>query len=521
VLSPLTVAIPLAASSLSNRRFQAGRFPALARLPRWGRPCKSFPGSAQPACAPTAREAGCEKPLVSARYAFWPAWRRWRWVSAGRAWRSRGISALGLGPRRSTRHAEWTRRSPGLLSLLLCCVVFSYVCPSCALGRTLVVDASGGGDYSSIQEAVDAASTGDSVVVRPGRYLETISIVGKDIHLASSSGPSSTIIDGNGNGPVIHCLQMSTDSSIQGFTITGGITGLAGGGIYLVSQASPLIRGNIIVGNRAQAQGAASSPGNIPQGMRPGAGGREPPPSRAPMYCEPTPGSGGGIFVHYQCLATIVDNVIMSNEASRDGGGVVFWDHANGRLERNKVLDNVAGRKGGGVFVGCNAAPTLEQNIIARNRAMFGAGVHIQGFEADAIVRRNTFYENSASSGAGGIQCEGSCVPQIVANLVGYSGGDGILCDPSSDPFVSCNVIWASTGDDFDGDCFGSGVIYTDLDNDTEAVDFCSAWAGDFRPCAHPRLGRCGLVGAEDLTCGPGECGVTKGSWGLIKALYR
>ena len=68
-------------------------------------------------------------------------------------------------------------------------------------GSTIVVDATGGGDYTHIQWAVDNASKGDTVYVEGGTYYENI-VVNKTITLAGSS-QEITIIDGNGNGNVI------------------------------------------------------------------------------------------------------------------------------------------------------------------------------------------------------------------------------------------------------------------------------------------------------------------------------
>jgi parallel beta-helix repeat protein len=388
--------------------------------------------------------------------------------------------------------------------------------PSPARSKTLTVGHDGAGEYATIQSAIDAAAMRDTVLVLPGRYVETLSIVGTDVRpitvrLISAAGPASTIIDGGGSGPVIRCLYVSQDSSIEGFTITGGVTGrpLAGGGIYLVADASPLIRGNVVTGNRAQYGGGALSDAT------------KPPAPRAPQYCEPESGSGGGVYVHYLCTPEIIDNTIADNEASGNGGGVVFWDHANAHMQGNRVYRNAAGRNGGGVYVGCNASPTLEGNILAWNKAIAGGGVLMSGFEADAVVVRNTLYMNSASSGAGGIQCKGQCVPVITANLIGVAAGAGVLCDPETDATVSCNVVWGVDGEDFDGDCFPVGVEYGDLRNVVDEIEFCGAHAADFRPCTRPWSLACGQVGAVEGACPPGACGYTRGSWGLLKSLYR
>ena len=423
--------------------------------------------------------------------------------------------------------AAASRLRISLLCFAICVAVCAFLTPlpcSDSYAATLIVDVSGGADYTSIQEAVDAAASGDEVLVMPGRYRETISIIGKDIHLVSSGGPVGTIIDGSGSGPVIHCIRLSTNSSIQGFTITNGVAPNVGGGIYLTSFASPLVKDNIIVGNRAEIRGAAPSAGR-PTGRVSDyrENGKEPPAGNVPLYCEPLPGSGGGIYVHLECLPTIVDNVIKGNEAVRDGGGVVFWDHANAVFEDNLVFHNKAGRHGGGVFVGCNAAPRMERNVLAWNEARAGGGLlarEAEDTKAHAVVTRNTFYRNSASGGAGGIQLEGPCSPEITRNLIGESGGAGIRCDGICTPHVACNNVWGSDGEDFDGDCFDLGLTYRDLDNDTVDTEFCAPWASDFRPCSQPLARTCGSIGAEDDTCAPGSCGVSRTSWGLIKALY-
>lgn len=115
-----------------------------------------------------------------------------------------------------------------LIAGLLCMIGFGLP------AVTRIVDISGAGQYTSIQTAVTASSSGDSILVYPGRYMENVNISVNNIVIVSleysSNDPSyiaSTIIDGGLNARGIRVNQNVQNISIRGFSITNSRTGIS------------------------------------------------------------------------------------------------------------------------------------------------------------------------------------------------------------------------------------------------------------------------------------------------------
>ena len=78
-------------------------------------------------------------------------------------------------------------------------VVALVACVSVGAGATWTVEGSGGADFVRIQDAINAASDYDEIVVKPGTYKEHL-IVDKQITLKGENYP---IVDGEWTGNVI------------------------------------------------------------------------------------------------------------------------------------------------------------------------------------------------------------------------------------------------------------------------------------------------------------------------------
>jgi hypothetical protein len=95
----------------------------------------------------------------------------------------------------------------------------------------ILVDINGSGQTNSIQNGINMAATGDTVLVLPGTYFENINYNGKTIVLASqylfSNNPvdiHQTIIDGNMQDGVIKVISGEGEGTkLVGFTIQNGL----------------------------------------------------------------------------------------------------------------------------------------------------------------------------------------------------------------------------------------------------------------------------------------------------------
>ena len=366
-------------------------------------------------------------------------------------------------------------------------------------------------EYPTIQSAIVAAQPGDSVVVAPGRYVETIDFLGKPITVQSSDGAAVTTIDGGGAGSVVTFKNGETSSSLlDGFTITGGMGSdykgyLVGGGVKIVMSGPKLSTCNI-TGNSARDMGGGvyirSDSGVLATPVLVGCT------INANSTTGPTggiaaPGGGGGVAAH-QGRATLTSCTISGNASHGDGGGLAVVNYGGLLLAKCVIEGNQAVGRGGGLCELSWFAPSsdvfLEQCMLRGNVAGFGGGVYAlllsdTLFLASHIsVTRSFFLDNVASLGGGGgiwvdtdnTGASGSLESCVVAGNVAAGSGGGVrasrlvfvwnctivnnqattggglsasLLDPSR---VRQCILWDNDGGEIDG--LTSGILYCDVE---------------------------------------------------------
>ncbi|MHC4990026.1 MAG: hypothetical protein ACYTGC_03505 [Planctomycetota bacterium] len=214
-------------------------------------------------------------------------------------------------------------------------------------------------DVPTIQGAIELAEPGDEIVVAPGTYLETIDLLGRTVTLRSLGGVDVTTIDGAAAGTVIRCESGETRRTVvEGFTITGGLTRIGGGGMRCVG-SSPTVRDCRFVGNQADI--------------------------------------GGGLYI-LGGAPTVTGCVFVGNVAVTWAGGVYTGDTA-AALGDCLLQGNDGGRRGGGLLA-FGAGGLVEDCVFVDNRAGEGGGVG--SLLADIAFARCTFVGNEARDGHGG-----------------------------------------------------------------------------------------------------------------------
>ena len=207
-------------------------------------------------------------------------------------------------------------------------------------------------DYPTIQQGIDAAVIGDTVLVDPGTYVENIILNEKNITVASlflttqnKAYISQTIIDGNQAGSVVtfnYCYETTT--RLSGFTIRNGLNSQGyGGGIYL-EESSPTLD-NLIITNNSVSGGWYG-------------------------------GQGGGMFCGYYSNP-VLKNILITGNSADNGGGIYFYYYNFPILENVTITDNTASY-GGGIYFYYSypVFDSVHRCNIYQNTATYGSDLY-------------------------------------------------------------------------------------------------------------------------------------------------
>lgn len=255
-------------------------------------------------------------------------------------------------------------------------------------------------NYSTIQEGIEAANEGDTVLVEIGTYYENLDFEGKNITLASTfilSGDESvieeTVIDGGQNWSVVS-FNNGEDStaSLIGFTITNGEAHY-GGGIYCKSYNTirgPNLENLIITGNTAVAYINSGCGGGV---YSKGVNLQMTDVQISSNFA----GFGAGAFFE-NSSPVILGSLVTNNQATESGGGIYC---ENTLLYLNDVaIEYNQGGKGGGISL-INSNFEFEDITVEYNHAGSGGGFYLNSDNGGSITFNDFSFSNN-SGGSGG-----------------------------------------------------------------------------------------------------------------------
>ena len=300
-----------------------------------------------------------------------------------------------------------------------CLAALAAVLP--AVAATYHVNPEGTGDFTTIQEAINACVDGDSVLLADGTYRDIqyqgIRYWGKAITVSSQSGnPERCVIDAEGRfGSGFYFCHDETEAAIlEDITVINGYSWTGMGGGILIDNASPTIRGCILRDNLATHGGGIFIDGicspviedchihhNSADPYYGGGGGgiyfQGSPVIRNCLIEHNTagelgvPGGGGGIRGSGEGL--IIDCVIRNNQAGSVGGGISVA--TSPEIVNCLVIDNIAGDYAGGIMflTSLDWNPRAQGCTIVGNAAPIGSAItnapHLTGHPPTVATLEN------------------------------------------------------------------------------------------------------------------------------------
>ncbi len=434
------------------------------------------------------------------------------------------------------------------------------------------VDWSGSGDFVTIQEGIDAASGGDTVLVLAGTYTgadnRNLDFGGTNLVLKSETGYAATFIDCENAGRGFHFHNgEDTSSVVSGFTITRAAAD-SGAGAFCENGSTPRFQSCVFRLSTAQKRGGGiccfnSSPiirnCSFDENIANDDGSSD--------------GYGGGVACLDGSSPLIVDTDFSLNECCKYGGGLYSYYSSPSCVRCDFVANNLLtyGQGGGGAALSFSDGAEFTDCTFSGNGTtvtIVGAGLHVAS--SAVSITDCDFIDNTAGTAAGARFTEGSsgtvtgCT--FAKNVTTWgAAAAGINCTFGSDLTITnctfvdnegyhvwcqeasptveysilafallagpvhcvegtetphihhCFVYGNAAGDDLCGGNF----------NDIENSDplFCDRSTETYTLCADsPCLADAtwpSLVGAHGQGCPPCGNPVEPMGWGTIKAMYR
>jgi hypothetical protein len=238
------------------------------------------------------------------------------------------------------------------------------------------------GPKATIQAGIDAAASGDAVIVADGVYTgagnKGLDFEGRLITLRSADGPDSCVIDCEGSGRGFRFRSGETlDAVIQGFTITNGWDQF-GGAIRLEAVDATII--DCVFTNNMATIGSAIHQVSL-------VGSHNLVLTRCTFAGNRALSGGGAVFSYQDAITSgslLATDCVFTDNDGGEGPGAVGASHEESAFINCFFSGNFARFVGGGIVDG-SARSTLINCVLSRNEAVISGGVKIASMDAELV----------------------------------------------------------------------------------------------------------------------------------------
>jgi MYXO-CTERM domain-containing protein len=343
-----------------------------------------------------------------------------------------------------------------------------------------------GGDYTSIQAAIDAAGPGDTVEVGPGTWAEALEVTGFPITIVGVDGPDATVLDATAIAD--NALYATADVTLQGFRVhnrfgrglyidgaratlsdllfedTGG-TDQYGAALAAVGGAtvdwsdSQVVGGETYYGNVYVAEATINLTGVSFEdteaalsaaGIAVAAGGVV---NLDGCLFETLYSQGDGAAIYLEPGATLYanDTEFYGNLSAYGNGTAIYSDHAviemdGGRFELNYSTNYGEGYAGGAVYLYWTPA-TFRGTLFTDNYAYYGGAIGAN--RGSAVTLEGAELERNWAYYAGAVYLYDSSTltdtGSSFADNTGYYGGGAIYAQVYYELDLTDTVFSANT----------------------------------------------------------------------------
>lgn len=364
-------------------------------------------------------------------------------------------------------------------TLRILALVASLAPMSAALAADLLVPST---QYPTIQSAIDAAVSGDRVLVGPGSYNERVDLKGKAITLKGSNGYTQTILDPiGGTGYLLNASTSETLSTIvDGFTFRNSPTG----GVRVVSAAITVQNCRFLSNTAAQGPAMWLQAANVKV-------------DNTQFVSNVASDRGGAIYAKAASTVTLTNCTFNANKSTGTRGGAIYAEGSALTATGTSFVGNreEAGDEsyGGAIYLsGCTGSLTtcsFDGNYASSSLKSYGGSIYLDN--ASPTIQSCTFVNCLATTERGG----NSGNPDSEAH-----GGSAYLVSSSNPVFQNCN--W--TGARASSSGRPSGNVGSCSSNDTSTGTRSRGGAIHARDNCNAQFLSCTFTNAAAATSGLG-----------------